>query len=346
MKKFRPLWEGGKNIGKINAKISYQIRLFCVRELTNICKKNPGEFDENEKGELVKMINELKQEKKNISPENQNCEIQEYEIFLNKFFEQLEYEEKNETVTLNTCSKFRLMASFIDVLSFWGPINEPMLKRKKYCLKKCADIFNSLKKVETSKIGEPREGENELKTTIIEEKKETLIINNKSAINEEKTEKDENSSNKNISKVELLIMKYKEKLTNLENKLKEEKAKNKELESNYNNQILELKEEIRIKDNELNEIKSQLPFDLLKGEKIMTVIFTSVDQKVHYSVICKNTDVFSRLENEIYKEEDYEKYKDKNSIFIINGKVINNKNETLEQIGITNNSIIIINVND
>ena len=62
----------------------------------------------------------------------------------------------------------------------------------------------------------------------------------------------------------------------------------------------ELLEELKSKENESKEFKSNFPFDLKKGEKLMTVIFQSVDQKVHYAFICKNTDKFNIIENLLY----------------------------------------------
>ena len=58
-------------------------------------------------------------------------------------------------------------------------------------------------------------------------------------------------------------------------------------------------EELKKKENEINEIKetkSNFLFNLEKGEKFMTIIFYSLDQKIHYFFICKNTDKFSLIE--------------------------------------------------
>ena len=305
MKKYKILWEGGKNIETKNIKAGYKIRLFCVKELSKLFQENKTEFGENGKKEIEDMINELKQDKIRISPENQNCSLEEYEEFLNDFYEKLDFEDKYETVTLETSSKFRFMAYLIDVLSSWGPINESMKKRQNYCQKKCVDIFKAIKN------GEIPKKEKEYK--------------------EEKNQLDP-------VKIEKLIKLYKNKITNLENQLNEEKNKNKELENNYNTKILELKEEIKNKDDKLKEITSQLHFDLIKGEKLMSLIFKSMDQKFNYSIICKNTDVFSRLEEEIKKDE---LYKESKIIFLLNGRSIN-INETVEENKIKNNDIILI----
>ena len=74
----------------------------------------------------------------------------------------------------------------------------------------------------------------------------------------------------------------------------------------------------------------------------MTVIFVSNDQKMHYSVICKNTDKFNRLENVLYSVEEYKEYLEWENYFIVRGKKIN-KYLTLEQNGIMNNDIIMLN---
>jgi vacuolar protein sorting-associated protein VTA1 len=62
---------------------------------------------------------------------------------------------------MKTTSKFRLMASFIDVLASWGPIDDEMIKCKKYCQFKAVDIFKALKKGEVPKRGGPKEQDNQ-----------------------------------------------------------------------------------------------------------------------------------------------------------------------------------------
>ena len=52
------------------------------------------------------------------------------------------------------------------------------------------------------------------------------------------------------------------------------------------------------KEKEVKEMKAKLlrfPFELNEKEKLMTIIFTSVDEKLLFSVICKNTDKFNLL---------------------------------------------------
>ena len=119
----------------------------------------------------------------------------------------------------------------------------------------------------------------------------------------------------------------------------------KTLESNKNpnniisNKINELLEELKSKENELNQFKSNYPCELKKGEKLMTVIFLSVDQKVHYAFICKNTDIFNKIENKLY--EIYPEYIESENYFTVHGVNVN-KYKTFEQNNIKNSDIIIM----
>ena len=74
--------------------------------------------------------------------------------------------------------------------------------------------------------------------------------------------------------------------------------------------IIELMEKLENKEKELKEFKSKLPFELNKDEIIMNVIIKSTDQKILFPIIYKNTDLFMRLESELYKVEEYRHYKD------------------------------------
>ena len=75
----------------------------------------------------------------------------------------------------------------------------------------------------------------------------------------------------------------------------------------------------------------------------MSVIFTSVDQKAHYSIICKNTDTIHSLEAELYNE--YPEYSETDNYFLCKGQVIN-KFKTLEVNHIKNGDIILLNKRD
>ena len=84
-------------------------------------------------------------------------------------------------------------------------------------------------------------------------------------------------------------------------------------------------------------MKEALPFELKEGEKLFTVIFLSLDQKVHYSLICKDSEKFNHVENRLY--EDYPQYKESNIVFNANGIKIT-KSKTLKENKIKNSDII------
>ena len=99
--------------------------------------------------------------------------------------------------------------------------------------------------------------------------------------------------------------------------------------------------------NKINELKEKLaryPFELLPGERMMSIIFSSLTQNVHYSVICKNTDIFVNVELKLYK--DYPEYKKgENNYFTVNGRIID-KYKSLQESGIKNSDVILINIKD
>ena len=83
-----------------------------------------------------------------------------------------------------------------------------------------------------------------------------------------------------------------------------------------------------------------MPFTLEEGEKLISIIFISSDQKLHFSVICKNTEKFHKIEGQLY--ESYPEYSENDNFFILNGRKIN-RYKSLEENGIKNNDIIILN---
>ena len=67
--------------------------------------------------------------------------------------------------------------------------------------------------------------------------------------------------------------------------------------------------------------------------------FLSFDENIHYSMICKNTDKFYRLEEEFYdKFPEYKKYE---NMFLINDKIIHKFNN-LESNNIGDKDIIVV----
>ena len=98
-------------------------------------------------------------------------------------------------------------------------------------------------------------------------------------------------------------------------------------------------EEIKLKENKINEIKSTIPIEIKLNEKIISVIFNSFDEDIYYSIICKNTDNFKEIEKKFY--EKYPEYKNTKNYFIVNGKEID-KTKNLDENKIKNSDIITI----
>ena len=150
-------------------------------------------------------------------------------------------------------------------------------------------------------------------------------------------------------------------INELKNKLSQEKNKN----NNYNEIINNLKSQLNnnnIQNNTQNEYKlinelfkqinglNKIIYELNKklqryninleeNEKLMSVIFSSIDQKVHYSIVCKNTDTIHQLEEELYKE--YSEYSTTENYFLCKGKLIN-KFVSLDMNQIKNGDTIIL----
>ena len=96
--------------------------------------------------------------------------------------------------------------------------------------------------------------------------------------------------------------------------------------------------------NDLNEKLKRFPFILEKNEKLMSVIFSSFNQKINYSIVCKNTDSIHELEEVLYKECP-DLFKAQNFIFLFKGEKIN-KLQTLDENKIKNGDTIILNSNE
>ena len=103
--------------------------------------------------------------------------------------------------------------------------------------------------------------------------------------------------------------------------------------------LYKLIEELNNKIEELNEYIDRYPFRLEKGEKILSIRFTSMSQKVNYSIICKNTDNLVKLEAELCKE--FPELSETKNYFICKGTVID-KFKKLNELNFKNGDIIII----
>ena len=108
----------------------------------------------------------------------------------------------------------------------------------------------------------------------------------------------------------------------------------------------ELLQSIIKKDRIIEDLRlklSRFPFELSEGERLISIIFTSTDQRIHYSIICKNTDIFYNLELKLYQR--YNELSELENYFTVNGRRVN-KTKNLEFNKIKDNDIIILNTLD
>ena len=158
------------------------------------------------------------------------------------------------------------------------------------------------------------------------------------------------------------IEQYKSKIDELKKQLNEENNKNKilnqeninlknlahKLTEKYELKIKSLNDEIDIKNLEIKEF--ELKIKSLNDEidkknleikeiesKMMVVNFVSSQDINNYSLICKSTDLFEKLEEKLFK--DYPKYTKDKTFFLANGSRIETS-KTLEENKIKNNNVI------
>ena len=72
--------------------------------------------------------------------------------------------------------------------------------------------------------------------------------------------------------------------------------------------------------DEFKEKLARYPIELLKGEKLISVIFSSVDEKIQHSIICKDTENLNRLVEELYNY--YPEYSKSKYYFNSNGNEV------------------------
>ena len=116
-----------------------------------------------------------------------------------------------------------------------------------------------------------------------------------------------------------------------------------------NSKMLELMEQMNTKINKLkpqinqkNQLNANIECDLKNNEKLLPIVFISNDQKMIYSVICKNTDSFYKTEEMLYKK--YPEYKITDNSFLCNGAKVN-RFDTIENNKLDYSSIVTLNQN-
>ena len=189
-------------------------------------------------------------------------------------------------------------------------------------------------------------------------KREQEVQNNYNSMNEkEKKEIDEhikdNSNNFEYSLLKKQNEEYKNKINYLENREKEleniikqkdkiineEEMKKKLLER----KIKELQKLINnINDKKIKDLENEIKlfrkfYNFLPEEKLLSLKVISVDQQIDYDIISKNTELFSKIEGDLYNK--YENYRFTENYFLVNGNKIN-RHLNLKDNNIRNNDTL------
>ena len=148
----------------------------------------------------------------------------------------------------------------------------------------------------------------------------------------------------NKIKNQIKIVKYA-----LENVINENEKNLKEIKNSFKNNNIKnndndnekfdfLMKQLKIKDNEINALKSKTASNL-NPEELISVMFKTLDGKVDYSIVCKKTDIFNMIENKFYAE--FPEYRETENYFLYNGYRINEA-KTIEENNIRNSGVILL----
>ena len=127
---------------------------------------------------------------------------------------------------------------------------------------------------------------------------------------------------------------------NLNNQLKSYININNQLNQSLNSKITEIQNLKKSTSTRLSSTLSTVK-SINPGERVIAVHFTSPDHRINYSLPCKNTDVFVKLEQQLYME--YPEYKNENTYFTVSGNSVK-RFKTLDENHIKNHDIILLNV--
>ena len=155
--------------------------------------------------------------------------------------------------------------------------------------------------------------------------------------------KNEEYKNK-INELENNIKELKKKLIEKDKLLKEEKIKN----DNLNKKIKEIEIIFNKAKANITELENEIKlfrtyYNFFSNEKLISIKFISINQDIDFTIITKNSDKFSKIENILYDK--YPKYKDSENYFLVNGNKIN-RHRTFEENKIRNNDILTLEINN
>ena len=104
----------------------------------------------------------------------------------------------------------------------------------------------------------------------------------------------------------------------------------------FQDEIIKLYKKI----DDINEKFKRYPFILEENEKLISIIISSINQKINFSMICKNTFTINDLEKELYKK--FPEISETENDFIYKGNIIN-RFITFENSNIKDGDVLILN---
>ena len=103
--------------------------------------------------------------------------------------------------------------------------------------------------------------------------------------------------------------------------------------------IINIRKELQSKKEEILELKTLNPFGLKKGENLFSLVFVSTEYPNvnNFSLICKNTELFSEIEQKLNVQ--FPELKNNDIFFLVNGSLVQ-KDKTLEENKIKSGNVI------
>ena len=134
-------------------------------------------------------------------------------------------------------------------------------------------------------------------------------------------------------------------LNSYKNQVEQLNSKINSLNKNLDLKNLEIKNLTNYYNNELTKLsQSTSSLEFCKpGEKIMAVNFITTDETLNLASPCKNTDIFAKLEEQLYNE--YPQFKDFNTYFTVGGNIVK-RFKTIEENKIKKSDSIILNISE
>ena len=219
------------------------------------------------------------------------------------------------------------------------------LKIENTDLKKENDDLKNKYRISQNEISNLKNEKQLLKNETEKLKKEIEKLTNEITIFNKKDFKKENDNLKNendILKNENQILKnevenFKTTFDKFNLIKSEETNKLEEIYKKLNDENMKIIDYLVAKMNN-NSVGQNINKDALSGEKMVAINFTSADQSINHTIICKNNTKFIDVEGELYAS--YPEYAENNNYFMFNGLKIN-RWKTLEENNIHGNTIVL-----